>query len=177
MKIASPMDRNAIPVVEPRQRSVVGLEQDHMLTVVLVCVFADRDDDGGSFYEVLATLNARLPSFAIPNRSKLVAVIFATFAAHAIEVAVYGFAIYGLVQYFAVGLLNGPDGFSLANCLYFSAETFTSLGFGDITPTGEIRMLAGAEALNGLLLIGWSASYVYIAMERFWKDGEQELDE
>ena len=29
---------------------------------------------------------------------------------------------------------------------------------------------AGAEALNGLLLIGWSASYAYIAMERFWND-------
>ena len=31
-------------------------------------------------------------------------------------------------------------------------------------------VLAGAEALNGLLLIGWSASYLYIAMERFWND-------
>jgi hypothetical protein len=31
-------------------------------------------------------------------------------------------------------------------------------------------MLAGIEALNGLLLIGWSASYTYIAMERFWSD-------
>jgi hypothetical protein len=144
---------------------------DNMFTVVFVC---------GSLiamttvlhYEVLTSLNARLPSVAIPNRTKLLVVIFATFAAHTMEVAVYGFSIYGLVQYLAVGLLNGPDGFSLANCLYFSAETFTSLGFGDITPTGEIRMLAGAEALNGLLLIGWSASYVYIAMERFWKDGE-----
>jgi hypothetical protein len=32
-------------------------------------------------------------------------------------------------------------------------------------------MLAGAEALNGLLLVGWSASYAYIAMERFWNPG------
>ncbi len=31
-------------------------------------------------------------------------------------------------------------------------------------------MLAGMEALNGLLLIGWSASYTYIAMERFWSN-------
>jgi hypothetical protein len=55
------------------------------------------------------------------------------------------------------------------NCLYFSAETFTSLGFGDVTPVGPIRLLAGLEALNGLLLIGWSASFTYIAMERFWE--------
>ncbi|MEO5607197.1 MAG: ion channel, partial [Polaromonas sp.] len=51
----------------------------------------------------------------------------------------------------------------------FSAETYSSLGFGDLIPTGPIRMLAGIEALNGLLLIGWSASFVYIAMERFWR--------
>ena len=27
---------------------------------------------------------------------------------------------------------------------------------------------AGVEALNGLLLIGWSASFTYLAMERYW---------
>jgi Ion channel len=52
--------------------------------------------------------------------------------------------------------------------LYFSVETFTSTGFGDILPSGPVRMVAGAEALNGLLLIGWSASFTYLAMERFW---------
>ena len=30
------------------------------------------------------------------------------------------------------------------------------------------KLLVGVEALNGLLLIGWSASYAYIAMERYW---------
>ena len=67
-----------------------------------------------------------------------------------------------------VGSLAGPAGFSLINCLYFSAETYTSLGFGDLTPVGPVRLLAGVEALNGLLLIGWSASFLYLAMERFW---------
>ena len=30
------------------------------------------------------------------------------------------------------------------------------------------KLPVGVEALNGLLLIGWSASYAYIAMERYW---------
>ncbi|MFL6662236.1 MAG: potassium channel family protein, partial [Rhizobacter sp.] len=64
-------------------------------------------------------------------------------------------------------------GISLSTCLYFSAETYTSLGFGDITPVGPIRLLAGVEALNGLLLIGWSASFAYIAMERYWSNESQ----
>lgn len=51
--------------------------------------------------------------------------------------------------------------------LYFSAETYTSPATVIVVPGGALRLLAGVEALNGLLLIGWSASYTYIAMERF----------
>jgi hypothetical protein len=68
------------------------------------------------------------------------------------------------------GTLAEASRFSLTQCLYFSAETYSSLGYGDIVPGGDLRLLAGVEVLNGLLLIGWSASYTYIAMERFWND-------
>lgn len=122
-------------------------------------------------YEVLSSLNLRLPALAMPSRAKLLVVIFAAFMAHALEIALYGFALFGLVQYIGVGSLTGAGGSSLQNCLYFSAETYSSLGFGDLIPNGPIRLLAGVEALNGLLLIGWSASYAYIAMERFWGGG------
>ena len=119
-------------------------------------------------YEVLRLLNARLAALRIPSRSKLLVVMFSAFIAHGLEIAVYGLALYALAHYAALGTLSGPIGFSLVNCLYFSAETYTTLGFGDLTPTGPLRLLAGVESLNGLLLIGWSASYAYIAMERFW---------
>jgi Ion channel len=120
-------------------------------------------------YEVLRALNSTLSELKIPSRSKLLVVIFSAFFAHLLEMAVYGLALFVLVKYAGVGGLNGLGNFSLINCMYFSAETFTSLGFGDIAPVGPIRLVAGLEALNGLLLIGWSASYVTIAMERFWK--------
>jgi hypothetical protein len=119
-------------------------------------------------YEALGWLNARLPSLKIPNRSKLIVVIVVAFLAHAIEIALYGGAFYAMGSWLQAGTLTGAAGFNLANCMYFSAETFTSLGFGDLTPIGPIRMLVGVEALNGLLLIGWSASFTYICMERFW---------
>jgi hypothetical protein len=122
-------------------------------------------------YEALRALNARLPALTIPSRTKLLVVIFVTFIAHAIEMAVYGAALYVLIDYLGAGDLAGSAGFSLINCLYFSAETYTTLGFGDLVPVGPVRLVAGVEALNGLLLIGWSASYAYIAMERFWNSG------
>jgi len=119
-------------------------------------------------YEILRSLNSRLPTLRVPGRAKLVVVILAAFVAHAVEMALYGVALYILVAWLGTGSLTGTAGFSLASCLYFSAETYTSLGFGDLTPVGPVRLLAGVEALNGLLLIGWSASFTYISMERFW---------
>ena len=119
-------------------------------------------------YEVLGGLNSRLPSLPIPKRAKILVVIVAAFLAHALEIAIYGAALYVLDNYLGAGKLVGAVGDSLLNYGYFSAETYTSLGFGDVTPVGHIRMLAGVEALNGLLLIAWSASFAYLSMERFW---------
>ncbi len=121
-------------------------------------------------YEALSGLTARLPTLGIPSRTKLLVVIFVAFVAHALEIALYGLALFLLADWGGAGSLSGPGGPSLGNCLYFSAETYSSLGFGDLIPVGPVRLLAGVEALNGLLLIGWSASYAYIAMERFWTD-------
>jgi hypothetical protein len=95
--------------------------------------------------------------------------MFSAFAAHALEMAIYGGVLYVLVAWLGAGGLTGTADSSIVGCLYFSAETYTSLGFGDISPVGPIRLLAGVEALNGLLLIGWSASFTYISMERFWR--------
>jgi len=122
-------------------------------------------------YEVLRTLNSRLPHMAIPRRNRLLVVIFGAFFAHAIEILLYALAIFLLVRVVDLGTLGTTARVSLSTALYFSAETYTSLGYGDFLPGGDLRMLCGAEALNGLLLIGWSVSYTYIAMERFWSNG------
>lgn len=121
-------------------------------------------------YEVLRILTVSLAALGVPARAKLILVIFGAFFAHAVEIFLYAVAIYVLVQYFGAGTLGDTSSISLDRCLYFSAETYSSLGYGDVVPGGALRLLAGSEVLNGLLLIGWSASYIYIAMERFWKN-------
>src|SRR5512135_3266172 len=123
-------------------------------------------------YEVLRALTVSLPAIAVPPRTKLIVVIVGAFFAHAAEIILYALTIYVLARYIGLGSLGDARHFSMSVVMYFSAETFTSLGYGDVIPSGDLRMLAGAEALNGLLLIGWSASYTYIAMERFWSDDE-----
>lgn len=124
-------------------------------------------------YEVLRMLTVGLPALDIPARTKLIVVIFGAFLAHAAEIVLYAVTTYALVQYLDGGTLGDASRFSLTRCLYFSAETYSSLGYGDIVPGGQLRLLAGVEVLNGLLLIGWSASYTHIAMERFWSDATE----
>jgi hypothetical protein len=54
--------------------------------------------------------------------------------------------------------------------VYFSIVTFTTLGYGDITLVDhDWRLLSGAEALSGILLVGWSTALLYAVFQRSWK--------
>jgi hypothetical protein len=119
-------------------------------------------------YEALRALSQMLPSISVRSRAKLLVVIFATFASHVAHIVLYAGGFYLLTRLLVSGEVAGAGRESFASYIYFSAETYTSLGFGDLVPIGATRLLAGIEALNGLLLIAWSASYTYLAMERFW---------
>jgi hypothetical protein len=127
-------------------------------------------------YEVLRMLTALLPLFGVRPKVKLIFVIIGAFCAHAVEVALYAVAFYLLATWFGEGSMGATGSLTFARCLYFSAETYTSLGYGDVVPHGDLRLLSGVEAINGLLLIGWTTSYTYLSMERFWigrNDGEK----
>ncbi|MBP1848596.1 potassium channel family protein [Rhizobium halophytocola] len=52
---------------------------------------------------------------------------------------------------------------SFADALYFATITFSTVGYGDIVPPEEWRMLAALEGINGFLLIGWSTAYLVTA--------------
>jgi hypothetical protein len=122
-------------------------------------------------YEVLRLLTAGLHTLEIRPRRQLIFVIIGAFGAHFIEILLYGAAYYLLVNVFHIGSMGDPGPLSFTRCLYFSAETYTTLGFGDVLPHGDLRLLVGLEALNGMLLIGWTASFTFLSMQRFWGRG------
>jgi hypothetical protein len=122
-------------------------------------------------YEYLRGLSALLPKWRTSGRVRVLAGILGMFVAHSSEIILYGAAYYYLRDKFGLGNFGGHFADTLATFLYFSAETYTSLGFGDIFPIGPLRIVCGIETLNGLLLIGWSASFTYVFMEHFWQIG------
>jgi len=120
-------------------------------------------------YEVLRLLSFSITRLAIRSRAKLLVVVFGTFVSHALHVVLYALGYALLADVIGLGTLAGGSD-TFIDYVYFSAETYTSLGFGDLMPIGPLRLIAGVETLNGLLLIGWSASFIYISMERFWTE-------
>lgn len=75
-----------------------------------------------------------------------------------------------MINHTGFGTLQGSVNNSLMDCLYFSFVSYTTLGYGDIIATGDIRFLTGLEALTGLVLITWTASFMFIEMEKQWKE-------
>lgn len=126
-------------------------------------------------YEVLRCIWAALPRLHVPARLRVAVIMAPIFACHIASIWLYAVA-YFLIEYFSpFGQLVGQNHVvalsydSFIDCLYFSASTYTSLGFGDILPTRDMRMLSSAEVLNGLMMIGWTISFTYLVMERFWR--------
>lgn len=71
--------------------------------------------------------------------------------------------------YLVVGVTHNFE-----TALYFSTITFSTVGYGDVVPAHEWRLLAAMEGVNGFLLIGWSTAYLVAAGVRFgpFRSGE-----
>ena len=50
---------------------------------------------------------------------------------------------------------------ALEPAVYFALVAYTTLGFGDILLTEEWRILSGMTAVNGMLLFGFSAAFLF----------------
>jgi len=105
----------------------------------------------------------------VQHRLRVIVGVFGTLVAHIVEIWMFGIAYYLLITFGDFGALEGNIEGGLLDYIYFSFTTYTSLGVGDIAPLGSIRFLAGLEALTGLALITWSASFMFIEMRKFWE--------
>ncbi len=119
-------------------------------------------------YECLFQLSRWIPKLHIIHRYRIVLGVLGGLAAHALEIWVFALAYYGMSELLQWGELVGNTSGRMMDYAYYSFTTFTTLGFGDIVPHGEIRYLTGVESLTGLVLITWTASFLYYEMQRYW---------
>jgi hypothetical protein len=119
-------------------------------------------------YETLRLASKHLSELPIRPHARIILVVMAVFVGHTLAIWTYAGAYWLLAVRWQIGGFGGLPVESFQDCLYFSVVTYTTLGYGDQLPLSHARLIAGVEALNGLILIGWSASFTYLAMERYW---------
>lgn len=77
--------------------------------------------------------------------------------AHLIEIMIWALA------YRLTGELK-----DLEESIYFSAITFATIGYGDVTLTGKWRLASALEGVNGILLFGWTTAFLFKVSAGLW---------
>lgn len=118
-------------------------------------------------YEAIRRMDRYARSHPRGAYFSLLAVITGLIFLHLVEIGLYA-------SFFA--LADGPlDLGSFRNApvmapldyFYFAAESYASLGYGDVYPTGAMRLIGSIAPLNGLLLLTWSGSFLFALVEEW----------
>lgn len=127
--------------------------------VVTICVVVH--------YEALRFLS-RTVGIHVHKRIGVLIVMLGLLLAHVLEIMIFALG-YLLIQHgVGWGHISGIDEGEFLDFIYYSSVVYTTVGFGDLVPVGVIRILTAAEGLSGLSMITWSASFTFLAMQRFW---------
>lgn len=120
-------------------------------------------------FSVLRWLSGGMARFRLASRTRILVIIFSTFVAHIAEIALYAAAYFVTTVWLSLGTFSGLIVEGPLDYFYYSIVTYTSLGLGDVYPSEHLRFVSGVETLNGLLLIAWSGSFIYLAMTQLWR--------
>jgi len=113
---------------------------------------------------VMTALLGRLSRSAKPTRFYflfstwvLIRVTLWILSAHLLEIGIWAH-FFAWQQVF-------PD---FKTAFYFSAVTYTTVGYGDLVLPEPWRLLAGVEGLTGILMCGWSTGVFFAVISRMY---------
>jgi hypothetical protein len=89
------------------------------------------------------------------NVAIMIVITLVMAAAHLMEIVLWAAA------YRASGEIS-----TFETAFYFSAQNYTTLGYGDIVLSDHWRLLGPLEAINGVLLFGLSTAVMFAALGR-----------
>jgi hypothetical protein len=61
--------------------------------------------------------------------------------------------------------------------LYYSLTSYTTVGYGDVVPAIEWRLVGPIEAAVGVLMLGLSTSFIIATIQRTFSLRNQQIDE
>ncbi len=98
---------------------------------------------------------------AVMGASHVAGAVLAALSFHLLEIALFALGLVLLTRSDQFGRLEGVARDDLPNYFYYSTVTYTTLGFGDIIPSGPVRFVTAFESLTGIVLAAWTASIIY----------------
>ncbi|HEX4269448.1 MAG TPA: potassium channel family protein [Steroidobacteraceae bacterium] len=113
----------------------------------------------GFHYEAVRALLHRFQGRQM-SRPRLVRLLVTLVMIHGAEVGLYAGAYAFSADVLGMGGLTGEGTPGIIDFSYFAAETYSTLGYGDLVPTGGLRVMATVEALNGVLLLTLSGAFL-----------------
>lgn len=122
-------------------------------------------------YEALWLISRQIEKSRRPHRQRILGMAFGVLMTHIVEIWLFGITGWWLIEPLSIGALQGYDSFNVLDYVFFSAVTYTTVGYGDIYAIGPVRFLYGTLALTGFVLITWSASFTFIEMQKHWRVG------
>ncbi len=143
-----------------------------MLTVILLSSFLVVTCVG-IHYNSLATLSKLHDRFIQKKKWSINVVILGALLTHIFEMMLFSFCYHLLHLWGNYGKIIDSNGNVSTDFWYFSFVVYTSLGFGDLTPVGSLRMMTALETLTGLVLIAWTASFLFVEMQNWAKENHQ----
>ena len=120
-------------------------------------------------FAVLRWLSGGMSRITMSAPVRILVIVFVIVLAHLVEIASYAVTYAVGAESLKLGAFGGVAVKEPLDYFYYSIVSYTSLGVGDAFPRGHLRFITGIEALNGLLLIAWSGSFIYLAMNRLWR--------
>ena len=114
------------------ERSVVVLVT---IIVVIGCVLVH--------YEALNLLTNRLRHIQLAPRRRILLLIFALLLTHVAEIWIFGAGYFLLTADGGHGALIAGQPLGFLDAVYFSAVSYTTLGFGDIVPSARFAFWWG----------------------------------
>ena len=130
------------------------------ITLVSLCITVH--------YEALRGLEKLSQRFKL-HRWMVLITMYGLLLAHVIEIWIFGVGYMFAERWMNIGTVTAVSA-DWFDYIYYSAMVYTTVGFGDMVPQGGARMVSSTEALAGLALITWSASFTFLQMQRLWRD-------
>lgn len=128
---------------------------------ILFCVFLH--------YEGLRALAYFVEHVHHAPRRYIIVIILGTIALHIVSVGVFAVVYYLAVEIWQISAFGNSFNHSALDYFYYSAQVYTTLGFGDLAPVGPLRILTSVQPIGALILFAWSGSFTYLTINKLWK--------